>query len=337
VDARDKRGHDGSLAVSSKMNILILLTLPKDVREEYYDAIRREFPDHKVDLVDDVFQIDPFLPDADVLITFAPHLRERADEVFRAGGKLKWVQALGTGIDNIADRPTLRSDVLLTRMHAIHGPPMAEAALSAMLALSRDLPRLVLNQQNRRWERWPARLLEGKTVGILGVGAIAEVLAPRCRMMDMRVVGITSWPRDLAGFDRMVGRHDLAETVRELDYFVLLTPYSKETHHIVDARVLAAMKSDAYLINLARGDVVDEDALLQVLRFGGIAGAALDVFSQEPLPEDHPFWTLPNLLITPHVGGFNDGYPRQAIPVLLENIRRFAAGDTANMLNVVQR
>jgi D-2-hydroxyacid dehydrogenase (NADP+) len=319
------------------MNILILLTLPKEVRQEYHDAIRDAFPDHQVDLVDDVAQIDRYLPDADVLITFAPHLRERADEVFRAARKLKWVQALGTGVDNVADRPALRGDVILTRMHAIHGSPMAEAALMAMLALSRDLPRLIRNQQNRHWERWPARLLEGKTVGILGVGAIAEVLAPRCRMMGMRVIGISSSPRDVAGFDKMVRRDDLAEAVQELDYFVLLTPYSKDTHHIVDARVLAAMKPDAYLINLARGGVVDEDALLEVLRFGAIAGAALDVFSQEPLPEDHPFWTLPNVLITPHVGGFNDGYARQAIPLVLENIRRFLAGDTANMLNVVQR
>jgi D-2-hydroxyacid dehydrogenase (NADP+) len=317
------------------MNILILLTLPPEVRREYHDAIRDAFPEHKVDLVGDVSQVDEYLPDADVLITFAPHLREHADEVFRAAGKLKWVQALGTGVDNIVDRPALRRDVILTRMHAIHGPPMAEAALMAMLALSRDLPRLIRNQKNRHWERWPARLLKGKTVGILGVGAIAEVLAPRCRMMGMCVVGISSSPRDVAGFDSMVSRDDLAEAVRELDYFVLLTPYSKDTHHLVDARVLAAMKPDAYLINLARGGVVDEDALLEVLRFGGIAGAALDVFSQEPLPQDHPFWTLPNVLITPHVGGFNDGYARQAIPLVLENIRRFLAGDT--MLNVVKR
>lgn len=319
------------------MNILILLTLPPEVRQQYYDAVRNEFPKHKVDLVDDVFQIDPFLPDADVLITFAPHLRERADQVFLAAARLKWVQALGTGVDNIADRPALRPHVILTRMHAIHGPPMAEAALSAMLALSRDLPRVIRNQQNRQWERWPARLLEGKTVGILGIGAIAEALAPRCRVMGMRVIGISSAPREVAGFDRMFARRDLIEAVRELDYFILLTPYSKDTHHLVDGHVLAAMKPDAYLINLARGGVVDEDALLEVLRFGGIAGAALDVFSQEPLPQDHPFWTLPNVLITPHVGGFNDGYARQAIPVVLENIRRFIAGDTANMLNVVQR
>src|SRR5829696_6125158 len=144
------------------MNILILLTLPPEVSREYYDAIRDAFPQHTVDLVDDVARIDRYLPDADVLITFAPHLRERADEVFRAAGKLKWVQALGTGVDNIADRLALRSDVILTRMHAIHGPPMAEAALMAMLALSRDLPRLIRNQQDRRWERWPARLLQGK-------------------------------------------------------------------------------------------------------------------------------------------------------------------------------
>jgi D-2-hydroxyacid dehydrogenase (NADP+) len=319
------------------MNILILLTLPKEVRGEYHHAIRDAFPEHTVDLVENVALIDRYLPDADVLITFAPHLRERADDVFRAANKLKWVQALGTGVDNIADRPALRSDVILTRMHAIHGPPMAEAALMAMLALSRDLPRIIRNQQNRHWERWPARLLEGKTVGILGIGAIAEVLAPRCRMMGMRVIGITSSPRDVAGFDRMVSRDDLAQAVRELDYFVLLMPYSKDTHHLVNARVLAAMKPDAYLINLARGGVVDEDALLEVLHFGGIAGAALDVFSQEPLPQDHPFWTLPNVLITPHVGGFNDGYASQAIPLVLENIRRFAAGDFNNMVNVVKR
>jgi D-2-hydroxyacid dehydrogenase (NADP+) len=319
------------------MNILLLLTLPPDVRGEYHDAIRKEFPEHKVDLVDDVSHIDRCLPDADVLITFAPHLRERADEVFHAAGKLKWVQALGTGVDNIADRPTFRPDVILTRMHAIHGPPMAEAALMAMLALSRDLPRLIRNQQDRRWERWPARLLQGKTVGILGTGAIAEVLAPRCRMMGMRVVGITSTRREVAGFDHMVSRDDLAETVRDFDYFILLAPYSKDTHHIVDARVLAAMKPEAYLINLARGGVVDEDALLNVLRSGALAGAALDVFSQEPLPQDHPFWSLPNVLITPHVAGFNDGYAQQAIPLVVENIRRFLAGDTANMLNVVPR
>jgi D-2-hydroxyacid dehydrogenase (NADP+) len=319
------------------MNIVILLTLPPEVSRQYHDAIRGEFPDLQADLVDDVFQIDRYLPEADVLITFAPHLRDRADEVFRAAKKLRWVQALGTGVDNIVDRSTLRPEVILTRMHAIHGPPMAEAALMAMLALSRDLPRVLRNQQNRHWERWPARLLEGKTVGILGVGAIAEVLAPRCQAMGMRVVGITSSRRRIAGFDRMVARDDLHTAVRELDYFILLTPYSKDTHHLIDAVVLAAMKPEAYLINLARGGVVDEDALLEVLRSGGIAGAALDVFSQEPLPQDHPFWTLPNVLITPHVGGFNDGYARLSIPVVLENIRRFRAGDTANMLNVVSR
>ncbi len=128
----------------------------------------------------------------------------------------------------------------------------------------------------------------------------------------MKVVGISTLKRDVAGFDKMYGREELPSAVRELDYLVLLTPYSPATHHIVDARVLAAMKPTSYLINLARGGVVDEDALIDVLRQRRIAGAALDVFAKEPLAKESPFWTMDNVLVTPHVGGFNDDYARQA-------------------------
>ena len=206
-----------------------------------------------------------------------------------------------------------------------------------MLALSRELPRVVRNQDRHKWDRFPARLLKDKTVGIFGVGAIAEALAPKCKAFGMTVVGISSTKREVAGFDRMYGRDELERAVREVDYLVLLTPYSPATRGIVGAKTFSAMKPTSYLVNLARGGVVDEEALIKALEQGQIAGAALDVFNQEPLPEDHPFWTMEKVLITPHLGGFYDTYPAYALPVVEENLRRFLAGHTKNMINVVKR
>jgi phosphoglycerate dehydrogenase-like enzyme len=125
--------------------------------------------------------------------------------------------------------------------------------------------------------------------------------------------------------------------VPELDYLVLLTPYTTETHHMVDARVLAAMKPSAFLINVARGGVVDEPALIEALRSGAIAGAGLDVFAEEPLPAGHPFFSMENVIVTPHMAGFHVGYPAEALPVVEANIRRFLAGDIEHMVNVVKR
>ena len=249
------------------------------------------------------------------------------DHVLRTAANLKWIQALGTGVDGITDQPSLRRDVLVTNLHGIHGAPVSEAAIMLMLALSRDLPRSVRSQDEHAWARWPSRLLDGKTVGILGVGAIAEALAPKCKAFGMTVVGITSAKRAVAGFDRMHGVDELARVAGALDYLVLLTPYSPATHNLVGEQVFAAMKPSSYLVNLARGGVVDEAALIRALEQGRIAGAALDVFKQEPLPADHPLWGFKNVIITPHLGGFCDVYVDYAMPTVEHNMRCFLAGN----------
>ena len=206
----------------------------------------------------------------------------------------------------------------------------------SMLALSRELPRTVRNQVKHKWERFPARLLKDKTVGIFGIGTIAGELAPKCKAFGMSVVGISSARREVPGFDKVYARDDLAEAVRDLDYLVLLTPYTRETRNIVDARVFAAMKPGAYLVNLARGGVVDEAAMIDALKSKRLAGAALDVFATEPLPEDHPLWDMEQVIITTHQGGFCDVYVDYALPVIEENLRKFLAGDTARMINLVK-
>jgi len=203
-----------------------------------------------------------------------------------------------------------------------------------MLALSRDIPRFARNQDTQTWGRWPAKLLHDKTVGILGIGVIAEALAPKCKAFGMNVVGITSAKRAVAGFDRVNGIDELHDVLPTLDYLVLLTPYSAATHHMIDARVFAAMKPTSYLINVARGGVVDEDAMVEALREKRIAGAALDVFEQEPLPPGHPLWSMKNVIITTHQGGFCDTYVDLAMPILEHNMRWFLAGDSAKMMNV---
>ena len=197
--------------------------------------------------------------------------------------------------------------------------------------MARPFPR----RRSRQWWRFPAQLLHDKTVGIFGIGQIAEALAPKCKAFGMRVVGVSSTPRNIAGFDRMHRREELAQVVGDFDFLVLLTPLTAATRNSIDAKIFAAMKPTSFLINLARGGVVDEPALIEALNNKRIAAAALDVFSHEPLPVDHPFWSMPNVIITTHQGGFCDVYIDYALPTVETNMACFLKGDFSGMINVV--
>jgi D-2-hydroxyacid dehydrogenase (NADP+) len=315
--------------------LLIVLTLPPEVIDQYRVRIGRKFPEIAIDVAPTADKAAAALGQADMLLTFGQVMKNLKLGLENAS-QLKWVQALGTGLDGITDQPALKPEVVVTSLHGVHGAPVSEAALASMLALSRDIPRFVRQQSQGHWGRWPAKLLHNKTVGILGVGVIAEALAPKCKAMGMTVVGISSAPRKVAGFDRMHPVSELVSIMPELDYFVLLTPYSPATHRMIDAKVFAAMKPTAYLVNVARGGVVDEDALVEALRAKRIAGAGLDVFDQEPLPKDHPFWTFENVIITTHQGGFCDTYVDLAMPIIERNMRCFLAGDIKGMINLVR-
>ena len=314
-------------------NALFLLTFPDELGTRYRDHVQAAFPEQlQVELVDHHSKVGPVIGDVEILLTFGGMM---SNSVLEQARNLKWIQALGTGMDGIVDQPSLREDVLLTNMRGIHGPPVSEAALAMMLALTRDLPRVIRNQDRRVWDRFMPSLLKDKTVGILGIGVIAEELAPKCQAFGMKVIGITSTVRDVAGFDEVRHRDDLEEVVGELDYLVLLVPYSAETEGIVGERILAAMKPSAYLINVSRAGVVDEAALIAALGERRLAAAALDVFTEEPLPADSVLWGLENVLITPKQGGYCDVYVDYALPIIEENMRRYLAGAIDTMLNVV--
>jgi D-2-hydroxyacid dehydrogenase (NADP+) len=317
--------------------LLIILRSHERIRTQYYNGIAQTFPELNVNIVADVSDADPYLADAEIIVTHGPHLEDKADHVFNHAPKLKWVQGIGTGVDNIADRPSLSADVIVTNIHGVHGAPMSEAAMSLMLALSRKLPRSLENKAKHKWENWPSGLLDEKTVGILGLGSIAEAMGPRFKAFNMTVIGITSGKRAIPGFDRIHDKSELFDILPELDYFIVLTPYTPATHHTINAAIFAAMKPDSYFINLARGGVVDEAALLETLRAGKIAGAGLDVFAQEPLKPDSPLWDLNNVIITCHQSATNDNSARNNLPTIQENIRQFLAGNFKSMKNVIAR
>jgi phosphoglycerate dehydrogenase-like enzyme len=315
-------------------NILILTEVQEAMRARYKAMLLERFPQLTINVVGHHNDVGPYITDTDILLCFSPPM---ADHVVRDAPRLKWIQALGTGVDNIIDLPSLGKEVLVTNVRGIHGAPVSEATIAYMLSLARDLPRASVAHDKGQWERWPAALLAGKTVGILGVGLIAEYLAPICKALHMTVIGISGSPREAKGFDHMAHRDDFVKVVPELDFLVALAPLTAETRGIVGAKVFAAMKPTAYLVNVARGGVVDEPALIAALESGEIAGAALDVFAQEPLPASSPLWRTKNVTIFSHLGGYSQGYEDRAMPTIAGNMAKFLSGDLKSMINIVRK
>jgi phosphoglycerate dehydrogenase-like enzyme len=178
-------------------------------------------------------------------------------------------------------------------------------------------------------------VLDGRTVGIVGLGLIGEQLARTCRALGMRVVAVSRTDRPVGGIERVYTRAQIAEAAAEVDFLVLTLPLDDETHHLVDARVLAAMRPTAYVLNLARGGVVDTDALVSALRERTIAGAGLDTFDVEPLPAESPLFELDNVFLTSHMGGRSDRYVAGFLQVFEPNLRRWLDGDRGALVNVV--
>jgi D-2-hydroxyacid dehydrogenase (NADP+) len=315
-------------------NLLILTEIQESMKVRYKAMLLERFPQLTINAVGHHNDVGPYIADTEILLCFSPPM---ADHVVRDAPKLKWIQALGTGVDNIVDLPSLGPEVVVTNIRGIHGPPVSEATIAYMLSLARDLPGSTHAQDKSAWQRRPAQLLAGATVGILGVGLIAEYLAPICKQFGMTTIGISGSPRAAKGFDRVVGREDLLKVAPELDFLVALAPLTPETRGIVGAKLLATMKPSAYLVNVARGGVVDEKALIAALAAGQIAGAALDVFAQEPLPPDSPLWKTKNITLFPHLGGYSEGYENRAMPTIAKNMQKFLNNDLKSMINIVRK
>ncbi len=268
---------------------------------------------------------------------------------------LRWVQLHSAGVDHVLGTPLWQSDVAVTTSSGIHAPNIAEYVLAMMLAFAHRLPRMLAYQARaewptQRWEKFAAPELHQATVGVMGYGSIGREVGRLAHAFGMRVLalrragGVGRPPEfelpELAGRpgaepDLIFTPDRLAEMLPACDYVVLALPHTPATYHFIDEVALRAMKPSAFLVNIGRGALVDEVALVRALREGWIAGAALDVFEQEPLPADSPLWKMENVIISPHIAGFTPHYDERATTLFAENLRRYLAGNP--LLNQVER
>lgn len=257
----------------------------------------------------------------DGVVTFAH--REWLPEV-------EWVHSVQAGVDRFPHESFREAGVVLTNSTGIHGDAIGETVAGYVLAFARRLHDHVANQQRSNWSQpeWDeAWTIAGERACIVGLGGLGRGIVDRLTGLGIDVDGVRRTPVPEPGVDRVYTPSELETAVADARFVVLAVPLTEKTRDLIDGDVLAAMRDDAYLINVARGGVVDQDALVAALKDGGVAGAALDVFETEPLPESSPLWEMDEVIVSPHCGAFTREYVDNVATIVRENVRRLRAGD----------
>ncbi|MGY8826628.1 MAG: D-2-hydroxyacid dehydrogenase [Candidatus Latescibacterota bacterium] len=284
----------------------------------------------------DETELEQAIAEADIAI-----LRGDLDDRFLNRKSLRWIHCDHAGIEKSARRSLIEAGMIISGSAGRSAPALAEHAFLFMLAFSYRFPRFLDAQRQHQWGvegQDQLRGLVGKTVGILGMGHTGSELAYRCKAFGMRVLAYRRRAELLESVDQLYAverGQGLGELLAESDYVVLALSLSDQTHHLLGTKEFGQMKESAFLVNMARGSIIDEGALLAALEKGHIAGAGLDTFSTEPLPSDSPLWDLPNVLITPHVTPQIPDRTGASLDIICENIRRYRAGESLlNTLNL---
>ncbi|HZT34035.1 MAG TPA: D-2-hydroxyacid dehydrogenase [Bryobacteraceae bacterium] len=276
-------------------------------------------------------------PEASVILNWSG-TRELLEQVFRMAPRLRWVHSRSAGLEDLLFPALVESGITLTNARGVFSQSLGEFVIAAALFFAKDLRRMVRSQMAGVWDQFDIAMLSGGTMGIVGYGEIGRAAAARAKAMGMRVLALRRHPHRSAG-DPLVDAVFPAEQRRELlaqsDYIVITAPLTTETRGLIGAGELAVMKPTAVLINVGRGPVVDEAALLEALASGRIRGAALDVFDQEPLPAGHPLYGLENVLLSPHCADHTPDWQEQTMRFFLENYRHFHNGEP--LRNVVNK
>ena len=248
---------------------------------------------------------------------------------------LKWIQTPLAGIDPFLIPEIIDGPVILTNARGIHDQ-VAELAMNLMLMLAKKAPAFYRLQRERRWQSSIPGLLHSRTVGILGLGNIGREIARLAKAFHMKVIGMKVRPvKKLKNVDAILPPEQLSLLLRQSDYVVVTLPLTSDTTRLIGETELKAMKPSAYLINVARGGIVDEQLLVRALKENWIAGAGLDVFTLEPLPPGSPLWDLPNVIITPHCGGLREDYDLYATRLFCKNLKRYLSGK--ELLNIIDK
>jgi phosphoglycerate dehydrogenase-like enzyme len=296
----------------------------------FSERLRGEFPQLEVVQLNSYENVEQEIAEAEIM--FGISLRP---EQFLAARKLRWIHSQAAAVHQFLFPELVNSDVILTNARDVHAPVVAEQVIAMMFALARQIPAAVRFQQKHVWGQeamWRGSSrpceLAGATVGLVGLGSIGNNVAKRASSLGMRVLAVREHPEKEKPqyVDEVLHASKLLDLLARSDYVVLTTPVTPETTGMIGTKQLTAMKPDACLINVGRGPLIDEAALIEALRDHKIGGAALDVFDQEPLPSDSPLWDLENLLITPHTAGMSDKMWERHYALFSENLRRYFSG-----------
>lgn len=265
----------------------------------------------------------------------SPELMARCDAMlaWRAGPgvlprmpRLRWIQSQTGGVEQWLALPDLPAGVTLTCARGTHRVSMTENILGALFHLTKPYAAITVDQREQRWTRRISGLLAGKTLGILGLGAIGQEVARRAAVLEMRVIGARRSGASVEGVEHVYPPKRADEVLKASDFLLLLLPSTGETRGYMNTARISMMKPTAYLLNFGRGDLVVDRELIEAVQAGVIAGAVLDVFTTEPLPREHPFWVTPGITVLPHIGGLHPERDRIVAALWIENLRRFLDG-----------
>lgn len=278
-------------------------------------------------------KLDALLAEAEVIYGngFPRNLMARAP-------KLKWIQTTSAGVDHFLSTDIGQSPVILTSASGIHATAIGEFVLDLMLMFAKQAPLRFRLKEKHEWKRFTPAVLNSKTVGIVGLGNIGREIARLAQAFGMRVIATRRSAKHVTRarhVDVLLPPEQLRRLLSESDFVVLIVPLTSETESLIGEEELRTMKPTAYLINVARGKIVDEGALIRALDENWIAGAGLDVFATEPLPTDSRLWDFPNVIFSPHIAGWMETYDMQAVELFCENLRRYLSGE--KLLNVVDK
>jgi phosphoglycerate dehydrogenase-like enzyme len=293
------------------------------------ERLEQQFPDLQIAQRSSYEGIEDDLRDAEIIFTISL----RPDQ-FAAARNLRWIHAPTAAVHQFLFPELINSEVLLTNSREVHGPVVAEHVIALIFALARKIPQATVLQQKHVWGQesiWNDGIhpqeIAGATLGLIGIGSIGGRVAQMASALGMRVIAVREHVEKGRpdGVEAVFSVAELDEMIRQSDYIVVAAPLIPATEHLIDAQRLAAMKPSAYLINVGRGQQVDDSALVNALRSRRIAGAALDVFEREPLPADSPLWSEENLLITPHTAGLTEKLWHRHSELFFDNLRRYLA------------
>jgi phosphoglycerate dehydrogenase-like enzyme len=277
--------------------------------------------------VDSEGNLDGDASDAEVYLNGFYLKRDSFEKVLAAAPKIRWQQAISAGVNHLLTPTFLSRNIILTNTAGVHAIPISEFVLTFILHHAKNLRKLEALQAERTWVRGLVlEELTNATLLIIGAGNIGQAIASRAKAFGMRVWGSRRRPDPLPNFDKIVGVDEWRSLLPEVDYLVIATPLTPETTKLIDESVLRALRPSAYLINIARGAIVDEAALITALQEGWIAGAGLDTVTTEPLPPDNPLWSFPNVFITPHCSAISPYLKQRITELFLDNLQRYQAG-----------